>query len=82
MDFDDSILDLHPDLKNFLKPNDHYPELQQLLKNRYENLPVGSLNTKIIINDGKFVERVFKTPQGQVVSLLIKTSNKVFDQVA
>ena len=60
--FDDSILDLHPDLKEFLKPNDQYPELEHILKNRPANLPVGSLNTKVIINDGEIVERVFKTP--------------------
>ena len=30
--FDDAILDLHPELKEVLKPNDHYPELEILLK--------------------------------------------------
>ena len=35
--FDDSILDLHPDLKEVLKPNDQYPELEQILKNRSAN---------------------------------------------
>ena len=62
--FDDAIFDLHPDLKEVLKPNDQYPELKLILKNRSANLPVGSLNTKIIINDGEIVERVFKTPVG------------------
>ena len=80
--FDDSILDLHPDLKEVLKPNDQYPELDHILKNRSEHLPAGSINTKVIINDGKIVERVFKTPSGNVVSLFSKPSNVIFDQAA
>ena len=80
--FDDAILDLHPDLKEVLKPNDQYPELEHILKNRSANLPAGSLNTKVIINDGEIVERVFKTPMGQVVSLFSKPSNVILDQVA
>ena len=80
--FDDAILDLHPDLKEVLKPNDQYPELENILKNRSANLPAGSLNTKVIINDGEIVERVFKTPIGQVVSLFSKPSNVILDQAA
>tara|TARA_Y100001968_G_scaffold117237_1_gene106619 strand:- start:37 stop:306 length:270 start_codon:yes stop_codon:yes gene_type:complete len=80
--FDDAILDLHPDLKEVLKPNDHYPELEHILENRSANLPAGSLNTKVIINDGEIVERVFKTPMGQVFSLFSKPSNVILDQVA
>ena len=80
--FDDAILDLHPDLKEVLKPKDHYPEIDHILKNRSVNLPFGSLNTKVIINDGEIVERVFMTPMGQVVSLFSKTSNLILDQVA
>ena len=80
--FDDSILDLHPELKEVLKPNDQYPELENILKNRSAILPSGSLNTKVIINDGEIVERVFKTPMGQVVSLFSKPSNVIIDQVA
>ena len=80
--FDDAILDLHPELKEVLKPNDQYPELENILKNRSTNLPSGSLNTKVIINDGEIVERVFKTPMGQVVSLFSKPSNVILDKVA
>ena len=80
--FDDSILDLHPDLKEALKPNDQYPELEHILKNRSANLPAGSFNTKVIINDGEIVERVFKTPMGQVVSLFSKPSDVILDQAA
>ena len=80
--FDDAILDLHPDLKEVLKPNDQYPELENIQKNSSANLPSGSLNTKVIINDGEIVERVFKTPMGQVVSLFSKPSDVILDQVA
>ena len=80
--FDDAILELHPDLKEVLKPNDQYPELEHMLKNRPANVPVGSLNTKVIINDGKIIERVFKTPMGQIVSLFPKPTNVSLDQVA
>ena len=80
--FDDTLLDRHPDLKSLLKPNDQYPELEYILKNRPVNLPKGSLNTKIIINNGEIVERVFKTPIGHVVSLFSNPSNVITDQVA
>jgi len=80
--FDDAILDLHPELKEVLKPNDQYPELEILLKKSFLNLPFGSLNTKVIINDGEIVERVFKTPMGEVVSLFSKPSNVILDKVA
>tara|TARA_Y100001968_G_scaffold275802_1_gene269719 strand:+ start:224 stop:493 length:270 start_codon:yes stop_codon:yes gene_type:complete len=80
--FDDTILELHPDLKEVLKPNDKYPELEHILKNRSVNIPVGSLNTKVIINEGEIVERVFKTPMGQVVSLFSRPSNETLDKVA
>ena len=80
--FDDAILDLHPDLKEVLKPNDKYPELEYIKKNRSSNLPAGSFNTKVIINDGQIVERVFKTPMGQVVSLFSHPLNVINDQVA
>ena len=80
--FDDAILDLHPELKNVLKPNDHYPELEQIIKNKSTKLPAGSFNTKVIINNGEIVERVFKTPMGEVVSLFLKPSNVILDQVA
>ena len=80
--FDDAILDLHPELKEVLKPNDQYPELEHILKNSSAKLPAGSFNTKVIVNDGKIVERVFKTPMGQLVSLFSKPSNVIFDQAA
>tara|TARA_Y100001968_G_scaffold318367_1_gene348482 strand:+ start:508 stop:777 length:270 start_codon:yes stop_codon:yes gene_type:complete len=80
--FDDALLERHPELKEFLKPSDQYPELKNMLKNRSGNLPIGSFNTKVFINDGEIVERVYKTPTDQVVTLFSKSSNIPFDQAA
>ena len=80
--FDNELLDRYPDLKQVLKPNDQYPELKYILKNRAANVPIGSRNTKVIINDGEIVERVYKTPKGQVVSLFSKSSRIFLDQAA
>ena len=80
--FDDSIFELHPDFKDVLKPNDQYPELKNILKYKSADLPAGSLNTKLIMIDGEIIERVFKTPMGQVVSIFSKSTKVVFDQVA
>ena len=80
--FDDTLLELDPELKEVLKPNDLYPELQHVLQNRAVNLPIGSFNTRVIINDGEIVERVYKTPKGKVVSLFSNPTNTFFDQVA
>ena len=80
--FDDALLENHPELKDVLLPNDQYPELKNFLKNRPENLPIGSFNTKVIIDNGEIVERFYKTPKGHVVSLHSKKSNIPFDQAA
>ena len=80
--FDDTLLELHPELKEVLKPNDLYPELQHVLQNRPTNLPIGSFNTRVIINGGEIVERVYKTPKGKVVSLFSNPTNTFLDQVA
>jgi len=65
--FDEALLDKHPELKEVLRPNDHYPELMHILKIRDSSLPVGSMNTKVIINDGEIIECVYKTPNGQFI---------------
>jgi len=49
---------------------DEYPDLKQALVLNTKTLPFGSMNTKVIINDGKVVERVYKTPNGEIISLL------------
>ncbi len=79
---DNDLLVQHPELKEVLKPNDQYPELENILNSRSATLPVGSLNTKVIIIDGEIVERVYKTPNGQVISLLSKSPNKILRQAA
>ena len=80
--FDDALLDQHPELKKALLPNDQYPELNHILDLKPFNLPVGSTNTKVIINDGEIIERVYKTPKGKVISLFSKASNRLFDRAA
>ena len=80
--FDDALLERHPELKEVLKPNDNYPELKHILRFRPANLPVGSMNTRVIINDGEIIERVYKTPKGQVISLFSKSSYLLFDHAA
>ena len=77
--FDDTFLNQYPDLKDALKPSDQYPELQQALKTRSNNLPVGSINTKIIIREGEVVKRVYETPKGEVISLF---QNPLHNQAA
>ena len=48
---------------------DKYPDLKQAVVPSAKTLPTGSLNTKVIIINGVVVERVFKTPQGELISL-------------
>ncbi len=43
------------------------------------NLPSGSVNTKIIVSKGQIIERVFKTPKGQIISLFTEPN---LDKVA
>ena len=46
-----------------------YPDLKTAIVPSIKTLPFGSINTKVIINDGEVVERVYKTPNGEVISL-------------
>tara|TARA_Y100001968_G_C19275259_1_gene676401 strand:+ start:312 stop:581 length:270 start_codon:yes stop_codon:yes gene_type:complete len=80
--FDDTLLHLYPELRGSLKQNDKYPELKHVKKFSSFNLPQGSLNTRIIINDGEIIERVYRTPKGQVISIFLNSSKKLNDQVA
>ena len=49
---------------------DDYPDLRDaVVVPAIKSLPFGSINTKVIINDGKIVERVYKTPKGELISL-------------
>tara|TARA_B100000965_G_C19530228_1_gene730763 strand:+ start:416 stop:631 length:216 start_codon:yes stop_codon:yes gene_type:complete len=46
-----------------------YPDLKKALVPCIKTLPFGSINTKVIINDGEIIERVYKTPEGELISL-------------
>ena len=48
---------------------DNYPDLRDAISKPNPPLPSGSINTKVIIDDGKVVERVYRTPTGELVSL-------------
>ncbi len=48
---------------------DKYPDLKQAVVPCIKTLPTGSLNTKVILIKGEVVERVFKTPKGDLISL-------------
>ena len=49
---------------------DQFPDLKEALVPSLETLPSGSMNTKVIIIEGKIVERVYMTPKGEIISLL------------
>ena len=55
-------------IKDF-KDLDQFPDLKEALVPTIETLPSGSINTKVIINKGEIVERVFETPKGEIISL-------------
>ena len=64
-------------IKDF-KDLDQYPYLKEALVPAIKTLPTGSINTKVIINEGEIVERVYKTPKGQIISLFANDfSNRV-----
>ena len=48
---------------------DHFPDLKEAVVPAIKTLPSGSMNTKVIITKGEVVERVFKTPKGEIISL-------------
>ena len=48
---------------------DKFPDLQKALVPRFKTLPLGSMNTKLIIKEGEIVERVYQTPNGEIISL-------------
>ena len=48
---------------------DEFPDLQKALLPNIKTLLLGSMNTKVIINKGEVVERVFQTPKGEIISL-------------
>ena len=55
---------------------DMYPDLKEALVPAIKTLPLGARNTKVIINEGEIVERVYETPKGEVISLLADDFSK------
>ena len=62
-------------IKDF-KDLDQFPDLKEALVPAIKTLPSGSLNTKIIINEGEIVERVYKTPKGEIICLFTNELSK------
>ena len=60
------------DFKNL----DQYPDLKKALVPSIKTLPFGSMNTKVIINEGEIVERVYKTPNGELITLFPNSSTE------
>ena len=54
-------------IKDF-KDLDQFPDLKKALVPAVNTLPTGSMNTKVIIAEGEIVERVYKTPKGEIIS--------------
>ena len=55
---------------------DDFPELRKAVIPAIKTLPSGSMNTKVIINEGKIVERVYMTPKGELISLFASSVSK------
>jgi len=62
-------------IKDF-KDLDQFPDLKEALLPAIKTLPSGSMNTKVIIAEGKIVERVYKTPKGEIISLFANDLSK------
>ena len=62
-------------IKDF-KGLDQFPDLKEALVPAIKTLPLGSMNTKVIIIEGAIVERVYKTPKGELISLLANQLSK------
>ncbi len=56
-------------IKDFENLN-KYPDLKEVLIPGVKTLPVGSINTKVIIKEGEVVERVYKIPNGEIISII------------
>ena len=65
-------------IKDFINL-DQFPNSKEALIPNINTLPSGALNTKVIINEGEIVERVFKTPKCLTISLLVNEVTKETD---
>tara|TARA_Y100001968_G_scaffold217538_1_gene200168 strand:- start:365 stop:580 length:216 start_codon:yes stop_codon:yes gene_type:complete len=62
-------------IKDF-KNLDKFPDLKEALVPAIKTLPCGSMNTKVIINEGEILERVYKTPKGEIISVFTNDYSK------
>ena len=53
---------------------DKFPDLKKAIVPIINTLPIGSINTKVFIDKGEIVERVYKTPNGEIISLFPNSS--------
>ncbi len=58
---------------------DKFPDLKEALVPAIKTLPSGSMNTKVIIDKGEVVERVYETPKGDIITLF---SNELLEKAA
>ena len=58
------------------KDLDQFPDLKEALVPAIKTLPSGSMNTKVFITEGAIVERVYKTPKGELISLFANDLSK------
>ena len=63
-------MDAKRKIKDF-KDLDQFPDLKIAVVPAVETLPQGSMNTRVIINEGEIVERVYETPNGEIISILV-----------
>ena len=62
-------------IKDF-KDLNQFPDLKEALIPAMKTLPSGSVNTKVIINEGKIVERVYETPKGEIICIFADEYSK------
>ncbi len=62
-------------IKDF-KDLEQFPNLKEALVPAIKTLPYGSMNTRVIINEGEIIERVYKTPKGELISLFANEFSK------
>ena len=49
---------------------DEFPNLKKALIPNFKTLTLEAISTKVIIKKGKVVERIYKTPNGEIISLI------------
>ena len=55
---------------------EQFPDLKEALVPAIKTLPSGSMNAKVVISEGEIVERVYKTPKGEFISLFANEFSK------